>query len=512
MKTQIFLLSAKVLFLPAILLGGNPSKGETDSIVKPKLVALDAIQLEDDPFAARLDSILSLSFFEDLNNARLSGSDSLMLANTKNAEAPRFSDSIYAERLQVLNELSPMALDYNSTIKSYIELYSLRRREQVSKMLGLAQYYFPMFEQALDKYDMPLELKYLAVVESALNPMARSRVGATGLWQFMYATGKMNGLSVNSYIDERNDPLKSTEAACQYLTQLYRIFDDWNLALAAYNSGPGNVNKAIRRSGGKKDYWAIRPFLPRETASYVPAFIAVNYIMAYYEDHLIYPTQIKPSFFSTDTVNIKERISFEQITKLVDISEEELEFLNPAYRHKLIPKKSKGSYPLILPQDKIGLFVSNEDSIYKIAAQHFIENKAVVPAETPMSDRVRHRVGRGEVLGTIAEKYGVSVRSIRNWNGLRGNTIRLGQRLTIYPRRMPSQKVASSTTKKSASKKSSLSKTGEYQNYRVQNGETFYSIAKKYPGVSAQNIMSWNGINNARRLKPGMTLKIYSES
>lgn len=511
MKKKIFLLSTKVLFLPALLFGGNPKKGETDSIVKPKLVALDAIQLEDDPFAARLDSLLSLSFFADLNQVRLNASDSINLWKTTNVEAPRFSDSIYAERLSALNELSPMALGYNSTVKSYIELYSLRRREQVSKMLGLAQYYFPLFEQALDKYDMPLELKYLAVVESALNPMARSRVGATGLWQFMYATGKMNGLSVNSYIDERNDPIKSTEAACQYLTQLYRIFDDWNLALAAYNSGPGNVNKAIRRSGGQKDYWAIRPYLPRETASYVPAFIAVNYIMNYHEEHLIFPTQLKPSFFSTDTVNIKERISFEQITELINISEEELEFLNPAYRHKLIPKKSKGSYPLVLPLDKIGLFISNEDSIYKIAAQHFEETKTEVPAVVPMNDRVRHKVRRGEVLGTIAEQYGVSVSSIRNWNGLRGNTIRVGQRLTIYPRRMPAESVASSTPK-SPSPKTSPSKDGEYESYRVQNGETFYSIAKKYPGVSAQNIMAWNNIDNARRLKPGMTLKIYRES
>lgn len=512
MKNKIILLTTKVLFLPAILLGGNPKKGETDTIVKPKLVALDAIQLEDDPFAARLDSLMSLSFFEDLNSARLNDSDSIMLWNTTNAEAPRFSDSIYTARLNALNELSPMALGYNSTVKSYIELYSLRRREQVSKMLGLAQYYFPMFEEALDKYDMPLELKYLAVVESALNPMARSRVGATGLWQFMYATGKINGLNVNSYIDERNDPVKSTEAACQYLTQLYRIFDDWNLALAAYNSGPGNVNKAIRRSGGQKDYWAIRPFLPRETASYVPAFIAVNYIMTYHEEHLIYPTQLKPSFFSTDTINVKERLSFEQITKLIDISEEELEFLNPAYRHKLIPKKANSSYALVLPQDKIGLFVSNEDSIYKIAAQHFKETKTETPTVVANNDRLRHKVRRGEVLGTIGEKYGVSARSIRNWNGLRGNTIRVGQRLTIYPRRMPSETVASSQPAKESSPKSTPSKSGEYDNYRVSNGETFYSIAKKYPGISAQNIMSWNNIDNARRLKPGMTLKIYRES
>jgi len=511
MKKKIILLTTQVLLLPALLLGGNPKKGETDSIIKPKLVALDAIQLENDPFAARLDSLLSLSFFEDLNSSRLNDSDSIMLWNTTNAEAPRFSDSIYTERLTALNNLSPMSLGYNSTVKSYIELYSIRRREQVSKMLGLAQYYFPMFEQALDKYDMPLELKYLAVVESALNPMARSHAGATGLWQFMYATGKMNGLNVNSYIDERNDPIKSTEAACQYLTQLYRIFDDWNLALAAYNSGPGNVNKAIRRSGGQKDYWAIRAYLPRETAGYVPAFIAVNYIMAYHEEHLIYPTQLKPSFFSTDTVNIKERISFEQITKLIDISEEELEFLNPAYRRKLIPKKSDGSYALVLPQDKIGLFVSNEDSIYTIAAQHFEETITEVPTVVPENDRVRHKVRRGEVLGTIAEKYGVSVGSIRNWNGLRGNTIRVGQRLTIYPRRMPTEEVATKSTEYTSPQKTA-SKSGEYENYQVQNGETFYSIAKKYPGISAQNIMAWNDINNARHLRPGMTLKIYPAS
>ena len=262
-------------------------QGDTDTIVKPSLLDLEAIDLKDHPVAARLDSLLYLNYFQ-LSEKEIDAIDSSVLAS---GEIPDWHDSIYDHRLQELDALSPMQLDYNPVVRSFIDLYSKRRREQVGRMLGLANYYFPLFEQALDKYDMPLELKYLAVVESALNPTARSRVGAAGLWQFMYATGKMNGLTVNSYVDERHDPLKATEAACKYLTTLYNIFDDWNLALAAYNSGPGNVNKAIRRSGGKTNYWEIRPFLPRETAGYVPAFIAVNYIMNYHEEHLLFNLQ-----------------------------------------------------------------------------------------------------------------------------------------------------------------------------------------------------------------------------
>ena len=484
-------------------------KGDTDTIVKPSFLDLDSIDLKDHPVAARLDSLLYLNYFQATQN-ELTTIDSNLLAS---AEIPDWHDTIYESRLKDLDALSPMDLDYNPVVRSFIDLYSKRRREQVSRMLGLANYYFPMFEQALDKYDMPLELKYLAVVESALNPTARSRAGAAGLWQFMYATGKLNGLSVNSYVDERHDPIKSTEAACKYLTTLYSIFGDWNLALAAYNSGPGNVNKAIRRSGGKTNYWEIRPFLPRETAGYVPAFIAVNYIMNYHEDHLIFPVDLKTSFFSTDTVVIREKVSFEQLSKLIAVSEEELQFLNPAYRYKVVPKVNSKPYHLVLPADKLGLFIANEDSIYTIAAQHFDQNKSTAPAVVEMNDRIRHKVRRGEVLGTIAEKYGVGVSSIRRWNGLRGNTIRVGQRLTIYPRRMPSQSSSSTTASASSSaKQSTKAPDGSYENYRVRSGETFYSIARKYPGVSAQNIMSWNGINNARRLKPGMTLKIYPQS
>lgn len=509
MKRKIRLLAAKSILLPSIVLAGGPKKGESDTLSKPKVLSLEEIDLSDDPVAARLDSLMVLNLFSAIGNENLAATEAFATELDSNAllEVPDYHDSIYEARLAELNAKTPMALDYNKVVRSYIDLYSKRRREQVSRMLGLAHYYFPLFEEALDRYNIPLELKYLAIVESALNPMARSRVGATGLWQFMYATGKMNGLQVSSYVDERNDPIRSTEAACKYLQTLYGIFGDWNLVLAAYNSGPGNVNKAIRRSGGKKSYWEIRPFLPRETAGYVPAFIAVNYIMNYHEEHLLFPTELKPSFFSTDTVLIKEQVSFEQLSKLIDIDTEELKFLNPAFRYELIPARKSDPYALVLPAEKVGLFITNEDSIYKIAAQDFEQNKKPAPAYVEMSDRVRHKVRRGEVLGTIAEKYGVGVSSIKQWNGLRGNTIRVGQRLTIYPRRMPNTATASSaSTKTSAPVKSA---DGKYEIYRVSSGESFYSIARKYPGISADNIMTWNGISNARRLKPGMTLKIY---
>lgn len=481
-------------------------------------LALGEIILENDPFVAKLDSLLYQRFFvsptdsQELAATELFKEDSLV---AQPSQWPDLHDTIYEERLRRLNAQSPMELVYNATVRSYIDLYLQRRPEQVSRMLGLAEYYFPLFEEMLDRYNMPLELKYLAVVESALNPLARSRVGATGIWQFMYSTGRLMDLKVSSYHDERSDPLKSTEAACQYLTQLYGIFGDWNLALAAYNSGPGNVNKAIRRSGGQRNYWAIRAFLPRETAGYVPAFIAVNYVMNHAQDHRISPVELKASFWSTDTVWIKEQVSFAQISTLVGISEEDLRFLNPQYRQALIPKQEDDYFPLRLPSDKLGLFISNEDSIYALAAQDFSKNKAPMPTYVEMEQRIRHRVQRGEVLGTIAEKYGVGVSSLRRWNGLRGNTIRVGQYLTVYPRKIPSSSSTSSSSTaatKSPSSSGSAPSSGSATTYTVRSGESFYSIARQFPGVSADNIMTWNKISNPRQLKPGMVLKIYPQS
>ncbi len=471
----------------------------TDNITE----ILQEFNFEDDPIAAALDSLLTLRYFRLPAEA-----DTNAFVNDtaiENVELANMPDSLLAYRMEQLNRETPFDLTYNATVKRYIALYSHRRKEQMSRMLGLAEYYFPLFESTLDKYNLPLELKYLAIVESALNPRARSRVGAKGLWQFMYTTGRLNGLSVSSYVDERSDPYKSTEAACQFLSQLYRIFGDWNLALAAYNSGPGNVNKAIRRSGGKRDYWAIRAFLPRETAGYVPAFIAVNYTMAYAEELGIKPTPSIFSFYETDTVWVKETLTFDQIKKFVNIDNETLEALNPSYKYNIIPKVDKEPYFLVLPRAEMGVFINNEDTIYALAKKEIEEKEEELPTYAEMNEKVRHRVRSGETLGGIAEKYGVRVSDIKRWNGLRSDIIRQGQRLTVFPRKFP---VASQSTKKS---KPSVVKTGKNSiTYTVRSGDTLYDIAKLYPGISADNIKEWNNISNS--IRPGMKLVIHTQN
>lgn len=450
---------------------------------------------QDDPFALRLDSLMSSVLFtyedfSDLDSAAFS------------TEAPVVPDSIIAERLAHLNSQTPFDLVFNAEVRRYIDLYANRRREQVSRMLGLAEYYFPMFEETLDQYDMPLEMKYLAIVESALNPQARSHVGAKGLWQFMYATGRMQGLHVSSYVDERSDPLKSTRAACDYLTKLYNIFGDWNLALAAYNSGPGNVNRAIRRSGGQKDYWAIRPWLPRETAGYVPAFIAVNYVMNYASEHALYPTPSILSYYQTDTIRVKHKLAFEQIAEFTGLDKSAIEILNPSYKLSIIPEIEGQDHYLVLPIEQMGIFINNEDSIYALAASQFEKEEVKEPEMQEMDERMVHRVRSGESLGLIGQKYGVSVRQIQNWNGLRGTTIRVGQRLVIYPRRLPQTASRSTATPTSSN--------GTVR-YTVRSGDTLYGIARKYPGVSADNIMNWNNIRSASSLRPGQTLVIHPQ-
>lgn len=512
MKHFFFSIFISVLFLSPALASADPYSDPKKDTTKPlSPLELEDIVLTDDPFVAELDSLMSVALFNsvglDSNDFASVSEDSILLTSD-------LHDTIFRDRLELLNQQSPFDLSYNPYVKRYIDTYINRRQNQVSRMMGMANYYFPMFEEALDQYSLPLELKYLAVVESALNPSARSRVGAQGLWQFMYATGRMNGLKVSSYVDERNDPIKATHAACRYLETLYGIFGNWELALAAYNSGPGNVNKAIRRSGGKRNYWEIRAFLPRETQGYVPAFIAVNYVMTYAPEHNIYPKEIKESYWKMDTIAIKEKISFEQITSLTDISMEELVFLNPAYRLKIVPKVPGDYCQLIVPSSKLGVFIANEDSIYKIATQDFKEKKVSSPAYVEMNQRMYHKVRSGEVLGTIAEKYGISVSSLKRWNGLKSNNIRVGQKLAVYPNKLPKNNVASNSKpiKPQAPKTPAKPGQGPYQIYQVKNGDSFYSIAKNYPGVSADNIMNWNGIDNARKLKIGMTLKIYQSS
>ena len=358
------------------------------------------------------------------------------LAQVDTTNSLSLSDSVFQYYMADLDARTPFEMTYNPVVKRYLERYLKFGTSRLSRMMAHGQYFFPMFEEHLDKYNMPLEIKYLAVVESALNPKARSYVGATGLWQFMYGTGKIYDLKVNSYVDDRNDPLKSTEAACQYMLKMYDVFKDWNLVLAAYNSGPGNVRKAIRRSGGKTSYWEIRPFLPRETSAYVPLFIAASYAMEYGHLYGIGPADIPVYYMETDTVRIAEQIHFKQIVDELGVDEAVLEFLNPQYKYKIVPVVKNQSYHLSLPKTAAEQFRLEKDSIYQIATAYFDARASNMPNFTQMNERTVHKVKSGETLGHIAGKYGVRVSEIKRWNGLRTDMIQIGQRIVVYPRKL----------------------------------------------------------------------------
>jgi len=409
------------------------------------------------------------------------------------------STDLLKKRLKKLNAKTPFIIDYNPALENVIKSYLKNRKGSFERLMAISEYYFPMFEEHLSKYNVPLEIKYLAIVESALNPKAKSRVGASGLWQFMYPTGKQFNLEVTSYVDERFDPLQATEAACQYLSSLYEIFGDWSMVLASYNAGPGNVSKAIRRSGGSQNYWNIRRNLPRETANYVPAFLATMYIYEYKKEHGLQPKKAPVTYFETDTVRVKKQLNFQQISDLLDVSVEQIKFLNPIYKLDIIPFNEEKPRFLRLPKNKIGLFVSNEESIY--AYVDYLDAKQEQPVyETPSrsssnssnSSVQYHKIRRGESLGKIADKYGVSMSSLRSWNHIRGNNIQAGKTLKIY-----------STKKVSSSKSSNSSNSGMYT---VKPGDSLYSIAKKFPGTSADNLKNWNDISG-NDIQPGMKLK-----
>ena len=412
------------------------------------------------------------------------------------------------ERLAELNSRTPFHVEYNPALENVIKFYLKTRKETLADLMGKAAYYFPMFEEHLVKYDLPLEIKYLAIVESALKPRARSRVGASGLWQFMYYTGRQFNLDVNSYVDERYDPIRATEAACKYLVTLHNIFGDWELALAAYNSGPGNVSKAIRRSGGNKNFWNIRRFLPRETAGYVPSFYATYYILEYAKEHNIKPKKIIANRFETDTITVKRQITFDQINRVLGTDDDLLEFLNPQYKLNIIPNIKGKNYYLRLPKDLIGTFVSNEEKIYAFAEADDAKREKPLPKIFETPERITYRVRSGDYLGRIAIRYGVTVSQIKRWNGLRSNNLKVGQRLSIYPKRAVtsniSQKKSTSSTQK---QQQNLSK--DYTTYVVKKGDSLWLISRKFPEVSVEQIKKWNNIWSAKSLKPGMTLKIF---
>lgn len=339
-------------------------------------------------------------------------------------------------RLTEINATTPFNLAFNPALEKVINSYLKYRKKYYPALMARANYYFPIFEQYLDQYDIPLEMKYLAIVESALHPKAKSRVGATGLWQFMYGTGKQYKLAVNSYVDERQDPVKSTIAACKYLNYLYELFYDWDLALAAYNSGPGNVLKAIKRSGGYRNYWNIRPFLPIETAGYVPAFYATMYIFKFQKELGISPLTPKLYHFETDTVQVKRTVSFDHIAEKTGINHEILSLLNPKYKIEVIPYIKNKKFSVRLPRNKVIDFLNKEHEIYELAAAEEALREKPLPKYFEMDKRIRYKVKPGDYLGKIANKFGVKVKDIKRWNTMRSTNLKIGQRLFIYPRRM----------------------------------------------------------------------------
>ncbi|MFK8058759.1 MAG: LysM peptidoglycan-binding domain-containing protein [Polaribacter sp.] len=416
--------------------------------------------------------------------------------------------ALLKERLSFLNANTPFNLGYNPSLEKVINSYLLYRKKYYPALMAKAKYYFPMFEQYLDNYDIPLEMKYLAIVESALRPRAKSRVGASGLWQFMYGTGIQFDLKVSSYVDERYNPVKATIAACKYLSQLYKIFGDWDLALAAYNSGPGNVRKAIKRSGGYKNYWNIRPYLPRETAGYVPAFYATMYIFEFANEHNIYSEMPKFFNFQTDTIRLKRTVSFDQISEIINVDEEVLTFLNPSYKLDIIPFVKGKNYGVRLPSNKIVEFLDKEKELYTLADTDDAKREKPLPKYFEMDKRIRYRVKSGDFLGKIANKYGVRVSDLKRWNRLKSSRLKIGQRLYVYPKKVPVS-LRKSSKKENKNLAKAKTKKGKYDIYTVQKGDSLWSISKKFKNVSIDNIKNWNNIWSAKGLKPGTKLKIY---
>lgn len=483
------------------------------------------------------------------------------ILDENNADAPvvNVSDEVYIKRLKEMPTVIEMP--FNQVVRSHIEMYTQRRRQLVETMLGMSLYYMPIFEQALEKEGLPLELRYLPVIESALNPNAVSRVGATGLWQFMLPTARGLGMEINSLVDERRDPVRSSEMAAKYLKQLYEIYGDWSLAIASYNCGPGNVNKAIRRAGGgKKDFWEIYYHLPAETRGYVPAFIAANYVMNYYNQHNISPALAKRPII-TDSIHVSKRVHFNQISEVLNIPVEELRVLNPQFRKDVIPGDIH-SYALILPSKQVYCYIMSEDSIVNHKAELYAQRTVVNPSDIYASDGnyttklvvKYHNVKRNETLKSISKRYGVSVSEIKKWNKLKSNKLKRGQKLKIntYQRvakpkeeapkpdnrelaatgndstavadianvandstliadvespqnvEMPEtepEKVEKKETKKESPKQPS------YRYHTVKRGENLSKIANKYRGVSVADIQKANGITGTK-IKIGQKLKI----
>ncbi|BFM42924.1 LysM peptidoglycan-binding domain-containing protein [Flavobacterium sp. CFS9] len=497
---------------------------KTDAEIKSvvKISYLDSVKstFKKNELATRVDSLwmnelVSLDIYDDLTK-------DIQTINTDVTVDEELPTDLLKQRLQAMNGKSPFNIEYNQGLENIIKSFLKNRKKSFSRLMSLSEYYFPIFEDAFAKQKVPLEIKYLAVVESALNPKAVSKMGATGLWQFMYGTGKQYALKIDSYIDERSDPLRATAAASEYMTKMFSIFGDWELVLASYNSGPGNVTKAIRRSGGKTKYWDIRNHLPKETQGYVPAFLATMYLFEYHKEHGINPQRAVVKNFETDTVQIKSQMSFKQIADLLDMPQSQIQLLNPSYKLNVVPFYQGEEHYLRLPKDKIATFVSNEDKIYAYVAYQ-AQNKTIPvqlamrtaprakyiakakEKEEPSKEIQFYKVRKGDNLGAIAEKYNVSIVDLKKWNNLKSNSVAFGRNLKIktdIEAAVKNPKEAKATLaidKKSeeaiAAADDKDKNNAQPQEYVVAAGDNLGNIAKKF-GTTIAELKELNGLTS----------------
>jgi membrane-bound lytic murein transglycosylase D len=495
---------------------------KTDVEIKPivKISYLDSVKnsFKKDELATRVDSLwmnelVSLDIYNDLTK-------DIQTINTDVTVDEELPTELLKQRLQAMNEKSPFDIEYNQGLENIIKSFLKNRKKSFSRLMSLSEYYFPIFEDAFAKQNVPLEIKYLAVVESALNPKAVSKMGATGIWQFMYGTGKQYALKIDSYIDERSDPLRATAAASEYMSKMFNIFGDWELVLASYNSGPGNVTKAIRRSGGKTKYWDIRSHLPKETQGYVPAFLATMYLFEYHKEHGINPQRAVVKNFETDTVQIKSQMSFKQIADLLDMPQSQLQLLNPSYKLNVVPFYQGEQHFLRLPKDKVATFVSNEDKIYAYVAYQ-AQNKTM-PVQLAMKTAPRtkynakakedsskeiqfYKVRKGDNLGAIADKYNVSIVDLKKWNNLKSNSVAFGRSLKIKsdieasvknPKEAKATLAIDKKTEEAIAAADDKEKNNtQSQEYVVAAGDNLGSIAKKF-GTTIAELKELNSLTS----------------
>ena len=504
---RIICVAAGLIFMTSMLWANKPE--DTGKSVKDSIPA----ELFFPNFDRDLDSLMRIWYVQETI-----GSDTLIseIAVDELSFKIELHDSIYIQRLEKIPSL--VNLTYNNVVRSSIHVYTMRRRDQMEVMLGLKDYYFPMFEEVFDLYGLPFELKYLAVIESALNPRARSRVGATGIWQFMLATGRRYKLQVNTFVDERRDPVAATHAAAKFLKDLYDIYNDWVLALAAYNCGPGNVNKAIKRSGGKTSYWEIYPYLPRETRGYVPLYIGATYAMNYYREHNLTPRYIDVLPVS-DTVMVNRNVNLAQVSEVLGIPLQQLRDFNPQYSREIIPGNS-APHPLRLPAMYATKYIEMEETICNHKANVYLSNSfrvvnpagmsAASTANTAGKDRIVHTIRSGETLSTIAQKYRVSADNLKDWNNLSSNRIVAGKSLVVYTntRAASVQNTATPNQASNSSTVTATANTGNVTYYTVKSGDTVWGIAQLYQGVSDSDILKWNDLSRNSKIKPGQKLKI----